>query len=65
MSKHFVKYGQGLFGMLLQEVMGLGQRDEGEMERLLMGIDGKEVGGIDGRMEQFVRWLEGLVWKKG
>jgi hypothetical protein len=54
-----------MFGMLLQEVMGLGQRDEGQMGRLLMGIDGKEEGGIDGRMEQFVRWLEGLVWKRG
>ena len=65
MSKHFVQYGQGMFGMLLQEVMGLGQRDEGQMGRLLMGIDVKEEGGIDGRMEQFVRWLEGLVWKRG
>jgi hypothetical protein len=51
LSKHFVQYGQGMFSMLLQEVMGLGQRDEGQMGRLLMGIDGKEEGGIDGRME--------------
>ena len=65
MSKHFVQYGQGMFGILLQEVMGLAQIYEGEMGRLLMGIDGKEEGGIYGRMEQFVRWLEGLVWKRG
>lgn len=51
--------------MLLQEVMGLGQKDEEQMGRLLIGIDGKEEGGIDGRMEQFVRWLEGLVWRRG
>jgi hypothetical protein len=42
LSKHFVQYGQGMFGMLLQEVMRLGKRDEDEMGRLLMGIDGKE-----------------------
>jgi hypothetical protein len=54
-----------MFGILLQEVMGLAQIYEGEMGRLLMGIDGKEEGGIYGRMEQFVRWLEGLVWKRG
>ncbi len=35
------------------------------MGKLLIGIDGKEEGGIDGSMEQFVRWLEGLVWKSG
>ena len=42
----------------------MGQRDEGEMGRLLMRIHGKEEGGIDRRMEQFVRWLEGLVWRR-
>ncbi len=30
--------------MLLQEAMELGEREEGEMGRLLMGIGGKERG---------------------
>jgi hypothetical protein len=41
---YFVQYGQEVFSMLLQEAMELGEREEGEMGRLLMGIGGKERG---------------------
>ncbi len=43
-SDCFVQYGQEVFSMLLQEAMELGESEEGEMGRLLMGIGWKQIG---------------------